>query len=235
MKKLLILIILLTTVVGIKAQRDPGTFSLTPKVGVSLANLSNNDLMLGNISLKSKYKAGFIAGMQGEYQITSLISATLGAYYATLGNRYDDYEQVETKVVSAVNIETHNSYHDYFTTLGYVLVPVMANVYVAKGLSLQAGVQAGFLTNAKTEYDVATITINTQTGVHTSAEMVNYNNTSKAGYKTVDFSIPIGLSYEYANVVVDARYNIGLTNISDVGLKNKNRLFTFAVGYKFDL
>lgn len=235
MKKLLVLIIFLTTVVGIKAQRDPGTFSLTPKVGVSLANLSNNDLVVGTMSLKSKYKAGFITGVQGEYQITSLIGATIGAYYATLGNRYDDYEQVETKVVSAANIETHKSYHDNFTTLGYVLIPVMANIYIAKDFSLQAGVQAGILTNAKTEYDIATVTINTQTGEHTSAGIVNYRNTSKDGYKTMDFSIPIGLSYEYANVVIDARYNFGLTNISDAGLKNKNCSFTFAVGYKFDL
>lgn len=29
--------------------------------------------------------------------------------------------------------------------------------------------------------------------------------------KKIDFSIPVGLSYEYMNVVVDARYNIGLS------------------------
>lgn len=235
MKKLLILAILLMTVIGLKAQRDPGTFSLTPKVGVNIANLSNNDLVIGTMSLKSKYKAGFIAGLQGKYQISSVVSATLGAYYATLGNKYDDYEVVETKVVSAVNTEIHNSYHDNFTTLGYVLIPVMCDVYIAEGLSFQGGLQAGILTNAKTEYDLATVTVNTQTGEHTSAGIVNYSNTSKAGYKKVDFSIPVGFSYEYANVVIDAKYNFGLTNISDAGLKNKNRSFTFTVGYKFDM
>jgi hypothetical protein len=234
MKKSLMIAVLLMTVTAMNAQSDPGTFSLTPKVGVSIANLSDNDLVVGDISLKSKYKAGFIVGAEGEYQITDFISATLGAYYATLGNRYDDYEK-KTENASTPNIQSLEDYHNNYTILGYVLVPVMAKVYVAPGLALQAGVQAGFLTNARSEYKLATATLNTQTGERTSGGTTKYKDTSKDGYKTTDFSIPFGLTYEYAKVVIDARYNLGLTKVYKNALDSKNRFFTFTVGYKFDL
>ena len=50
----------------------------------------------------------------------------------------------------------------------------------------------------------------------------------------MDISIPLGLSYEYMNVVVDARYNWGLTKIHNL-TDSKNSFFTFTVGYKFEL
>ena len=36
---------------------------------------------------------------------------------------------------------------------------------------------------------------------------------SKDGYSKTDFSIPVGISYEYMNVVIDARYNLGLSKV----------------------
>ena len=49
-------------------------------------------------------------------------------------------------------------------------------------------------------------------------------------------SIPVGLSYEYANVVLDARYNWGVTKVADLGDNSpKNSVFQITLGYKFDL
>jgi hypothetical protein len=54
--------------------------------------------------------------------------------------------------------------------------------------------------------------------------------------ESFDFSIPVGLSYEYANFVLDARYNWGLTKIVDLGDDSpKNSVFQITLGYKFDL
>ena len=55
--------------------------------------------------------------------------------------------------------------------------------------------------------------------------------------KSVAFSIPLGVSYEYENVVVDARYNIGLTRISDIKYVKspKSQVIEFTVGYRFGL
>ncbi len=46
----------------------------------------------------------------------------------------------------------------------------------------------------------------------------------------------VGLSYEYQNVVLDARYNWGLTKIYDVDkLDSKNSVFQITLGYKFEI
>ena len=51
--------------------------------------------------------------------------------------------------------------------------------------------------------------------------------------KTFDFTIPVGLSYEISNFVIDARYNWGLTKTIDgVGDGTKNSVFQLTVGYK---
>ena len=51
---------------------------------------------------------------------------------------------------------------------------------------------------------------------------------------TFDLSIPVGLSYEYNNFVLDGRYNFGVTNIAK-GVNTKNSVFQFTLGYKFEL
>ena len=53
----------------------------------------------------------------------------------------------------------------------------------------------------------------------------------------MDVSIPVGISYEYLNVVLDARYHFGLTKLykDESWPTEKNKVFTFTVGYKFNL
>ena len=89
---------------------------------------------------------------------------------------------------------------------GYLNIPLTVNYYVVNGLALKAGVQPGFMI-AKDD-----------------AEEVN----------TFDFSIPVGISYEYMNICLDARYNIGCTKVwKDV--KGCNSVFQITLGYKFKL
>ena len=52
--------------------------------------------------------------------------------------------------------------------------------------------------------------------------------------KSVDFSIPVGLSYEYANFQLDARYNWGVSKVIDDD-DEKNSVFQITLGYKFKL
>ena len=87
----------------------------------------------------------------------------------------------------------------------YVNIPVVANVYVVKNLAVKLGVQPGFCVGK-----------------------------DKIKVNTFDLSIPVGLSYEYNNFVVDGRYNFGVTNVAK-GFNTKNSVFQFTVGYKFEL
>lgn len=96
--------------------------------------------------------------------------------------------------------------------MDYLNVPILAQYYLVKGLAVKAGVQVGFNTNAKAKNGDVSADITTN--------------------KTVDFSIPVGLSYEYANVVLDARYNIGMTKMFE-GADSKNSVIQITLGYKF--
>ena len=55
--------------------------------------------------------------------------------------------------------------------------------------------------------------------------------------KSVDFGIPVGLSYEYKNIMLDARYYFGLTKIDKTENPDtaKNRYLSITLGYRFGL
>lgn len=105
----------------------------------------------------------------------------------------------------------------------YLAIPVLANFYVANGFAIKAGVQPAFLLSSKIGSDDI-----------------------KDGINSFDFTIPVGLSYEFSNIVLDARYNIGVQNFikSDklIGVSSStgftslsNGYATITVGYKFNL
>jgi opacity protein-like surface antigen len=105
--------------------------------------------------------------------------------------------------------------YDVKTKLNYLNIPITADFYVLPGFALKTGVQFGFLASAK------------------------INDTDwKDDAKKFNFSIPVGLSYEYKNVVLDMRYNISVTKVnknSDADNKYRSDLLQITLGYKFDL
>ena len=102
--------------------------------------------------------------------------------------------------------------------LDYINIPILANVYVVKNLAVKLGIQPAFNVNSKMAYSNGDISA--------QGKLDNI--------KSFDFSIPIGLSYEYKNVVIDGRYNFGLTKISDLE-RSKNSVFQITLGYKFNI
>ena len=106
--------------------------------------------------------------------------------------------------------------------MDYLNIPVLFNYYIVPGLAVKAGVQPGFLLSAKSKGEV-----------HTGSGWAEYDHSGTDGYKKFDLSIPLGLSYEISDFVIDARYNLGLTNINDdSNVKNKNSVIMLTVGYK---
>ena len=55
--------------------------------------------------------------------------------------------------------------------------------------------------------------------------------------KSIDLGIPIGLSYEYKNISLDARYYFGLTKIDKTENPDnaQNRYLSITLGYRFHL
>ena len=233
MKKLLLTLLLLSGACFAGAQGVSGRFSIIPRLGGSAANTTGTKAATGrnNESVNSRYKGGFVAGFDVEYTASPQVGIALGACYATEGSRFPDMEVFGTQPKSA-------GYHDWHTDLHYVNVPLTANYYILPGLAVKAGIQIGFLLDAKEKFQRTEITTD-QTGAKQYGDTEVHKNSLKDNFRRTDFSIPVGLSYEYMNVILDARYNFGLTEIHTGGLSDvvhsKNRFLTFTVGYRFGL
>ncbi|MBQ8628226.1 MAG: PorT family protein [Prevotella sp.] len=200
MKKFFMMVVSVFFATAVSAQHEVGSITVQPKVGLNLANLTEG----GDI------RAGFVGGAEFEYQATDMFSVSAGALFSMQGCKNEER-------IDGVDF-------DEKITLNYIHMPIMANVYVAKGLAVKLGIQPGINVTAEYEIEAAGVSISGDL----DGEPFYYD------MKTFDFSIPIGISYEYKNFVIDGRYNWGLTKVAD-GAKDKNSVFQFTVGYKFDL
>ena len=102
--------------------------------------------------------------------------------------------------------------------LEYINIPVLLQYNFDNGFRLQGGPQIGFLVSAKDKLGDGEISSGTD------------------NYKTIDFSIPLGFSYlSYSGLGVDARYNLGITNVVDGSSTNvRNSVLQFGLFYLFD-
>ena len=213
------------------AQQKPGTISVIPQVGVTVANLTNFNWTEGmklvdhQGSVSSNYKAGFTGGAQMEYQVTDVLSASVALLYSMQGAKYPDF-MVDNEDGTAEGVA------DLHMDLHYLNVPVMLNAYVLPGLALKAGVQMGFLLDCRVKSEVTPVTIDEE-GAKTYGESEEIDE-KWDDLKTFDITIPVGLSYEFENVVLDARYHFGLTKVCE-GFDWRNSLFTFTVGYRLNI
>lgn len=101
--------------------------------------------------------------------------------------------------------------------LDYINVPILFQYMWDNGFRIEAGPQVGFLVSAKSKInDVST--------------------DNKENLKTVDFAASFGASYIHpaTGIGIDARYNLGLTNINKTNeVKSTNRGFQVGVFYIF--
>ncbi len=231
MRKIFIVVCMCLLALHVDAQRPKGTFSLVPRVGACIANLSNNEVVVlsgsnGNETvIKSKYNPRFAGGLDLEYQAFPLTSFSVGAFYSQQGCRFSDFEQKEKDVMVSTD--------QYREKFDYVQLPLMVNQYVMEGLAIKVGVQFGFLVNARVSYNETNFTLKND-GTREVDSKLKTDVDVKDFRRQFDFSIPIGASYEYMNVVLDLRYHLGFcSTYKDKSLpKEKNRFFTFTVGYK---
>ena len=195
MKKMILTAAVILASAGAYAQHAVGSITLQPKVGLSVANVTDVD--------NADARVGFVGGVEGEYQATDLLSVSAGLLYSQQGYKKD---------LPLAGKST--------AKLDYINIPIMANVYVVKGLAVKLGVQPGFNVNGKLK-----------TVINAGGQ---FQASKDVDVKTFDFSIPVGLSYEYQNVVLDARYNWGLTKLQS-NFDAKNSVFQVTLGYKFEL
>lgn len=205
MKKTMMLMAVLAASLTAMAQHEEGDFLVQPKVGLNISTLSDADKTIGDASF----------GIEAEYMVTDFFSLSAGAMVSNQGGKYNG---------------DGSAYGSYTVDLDYANVPVMANFYVLPGLSLKAGVQPAFRMKAKVKTDGATYDMDNFYALLAGTGIENDYKVNR-----FDLSIPVGIAYEYKNVVLEARYNWGITKIMNAGDAFYNRVLQLTLGYKFDL
>ncbi len=202
MKKLFTLIALMAITLTVQAQHEEGEFTIQPRVGMTVSNLTDGD----------KWKANFTAGVDFEHFFTDQFSLGVGVLFTNQGCIYNSVNE-QTKAEEDLKFDIY-----------YGAIPIMANVYVLPGLALKAGLQPAFRMKAKAKQGGTSIDID-------KALMLLADESTKMN--KFDLSIPVGLSYEISGITLDARYNIGLTNLISGAEPARNSVFVFTLGYKF--
>jgi hypothetical protein len=103
--------------------------------------------------------------------------------------------------------------------MDYINLPLLLNVYLWKGLAIKGGFQPGIFVYGKKKGNRLT-------------EHWSYDeNESITPEFRLEFSIPVGISYEFSRFQVDARYNFGLNDALREGARH--RVIQLSLGYIF--
>lgn len=136
--------------------------------------------------------------------------------------KFNDFIGLSPELVysrqGAADSHDGNKYKD---RLNYINIPVLAKLYLVDNLSLDLGPQFGFMLNANAWSKIG--------GTKTKTDIGD-------AYKAFDLSFGIGVTYDLGKILLQARYNLGLTDINDTNLTNdkfKNNVIQLGVGYRF--
>lgn len=228
MKKILFAAFLLIIAIATFAQKSPGCVTVYPKIGVNLSKFSGDLLSFGVtqaegiIMKKSEMKSGFNAGADLRYRISDNYGASIGLIYSNLGNRFDSEDLMEEYKIKESKWNNH-----------YLQIPIMMHTFLTDGLSVNIGIQPAMLFAAQNSTKWINDSKEKEEGIRTVSGNV------KNLFKTFEFSIPLGVSYEYRNILFDLRYQLGLTGVYKYGglIRGNPKIsaFSFSVAYGFDL
>jgi hypothetical protein len=237
MKKYVLVFILLLSTVIVNAQGRDGTFSIIPRIGFAVSDLTGNNSDIYDASasstspehvFNSKMKAGVAGGVEVEYQANPNVSFSAGVLYSMRGVKYDDY-------LEPVTSGKTTGWSDLRSNLQYLDVPVLANYYLAKGLAVKGGLTFSYLLDATVKYKMAEVTVEKDGAMTYGSPVKKSNNDNDICNKEL-FAATVGLSYEYMNVVLDARYSYGINSTYKGWFgKAHDSTLTFMLGYRFQL
>ena len=227
MKKMMMIAAMMVATLSAGAQNEVGQFSLKPAVGLNFATLTKFD--------NSKTRTGLNVGLEGEYGVAKNFGVTLGFFYSQQGAKAKDVELDEDwfDLYTSEILGGYSFKGEATVKLDQINIPIMAQYYVIKGLAIKAGIQPGFNVLKKVNLDGTLYQGGVQGG---NPQSVNetYKLDKNDEIKSFQFAIPVGLSYEYKNIVLDARYNIALTKAFKYS-DSRHSVFSITLGYKIPL
>ena len=218
MKKIMMIAAMMVATLGAVAQNEVGQLTLQPKVGMNISKITGSNL---------NSKVGLVAGFEAEYGVAKNFGVSVAALYSMQGAKKD--------------LKVGGNSIDVKYNLDYINIPVLAQYYIVPGLAVKAGIQFGFNVRNKVKVGTTVAGYNLKDDCSMDefldmARALGESIPSDAKFQKFDLSIPVGLSYEYEDFVLDARYNIGTSKLikSDPD-SSKNSVFQLTIGYKFEL
>ena len=215
MKKFIMLASMMLACITGFAQMQPGVFSITPKLGLNVATMSN--------SANANSRIAFVAGVDFQYQINRQFSFALGTIYSQQGISDDPW-----------TLKTD-----------YINLPFTVNYYPVKGLGIYVGVEPGILVRDKAEIfygqhsGVVTLpNVGDKTKEYKDEYGLKYEGIFEQGLgaKRGVLALPIGVNYEFDDCVFGIKYSIGLGNaIVGRGVNCTHNVLQITLGYKFNV
>ena len=212
MKRIGFIWIFLAAFTVVKAQQETGTWTLTPRVGVNSSKVSVNDLWVMK---------------QDDNNELRVSAKRRWGFVGGLDAEYQVWQQISVSAGAFFSTEGYTcgdikDIGKVSQSLYYLNVPVLVNFYIEPnilpGLALKAGIQVGYLLKGESTF--------------------GSTETNTGSYKRVNVSIPAGISYSYRGFVADLRYNIGISNLCNMGVLDEswklNSLW-LTLGYQFKL
>jgi hypothetical protein len=188
MKKLL----LLTAIAVLSCGTMNAQISFGAKAGLNLASLSGDDELLSELDGLTSFHVGAVANIP----LGEMIGLQPEVVFSSQGASASE-EGIDLKI-----------------KLTYVNIPVMVDVKLAEGFSLQGGPQIGINVGAKLDVDGETEDID--------------------DIETIDLGVGIGAQYKLPmGVFFQARYTIGLTDL-DSESNVTNSVASLSVGWFFN-
>lgn len=183
-------------------------WSLGPRAGLNLSNFT------GDVQ-NTKFLPGFYAGLGAMYSDDSRFGFAVDALYAQRGARFESAGNQFTGPVKAD------------VRVNYIEVPILARYFLTDDGSFRPNIFAGpsvaLLTGAKT--------INRSGSTNTTTDVKNF-------YRPAELGLTGGIQLNFRagdrqRLTVDARYTLGLTDITEDATEVRNSTISLGLGYSF--
>lgn len=204
-KKILSMVVLMSTSLCTFAQNGVGDWSFMPKAGLNLATMTNDD--------DAKIRPALTIGGEFDYVVSPKVALSFGAMYSQQGCK-GNVQGIDATI-----------------KMDYINVPIIAACRVTDNLSVKVGLQPGFLINDKVK--VSANGASAEVGLKESYEAAGMDVTIHKFDLSIPIGISYDFSNVQLDLRYNAGLTNILSIPGGEGTKNS--VFQFTIGYKFGL
>ena len=204
-KKILSMVVLMSTSLCTFAQNGVGEWSFMPKVGINLSTMTNDD--------DAKIRPALTIGGEFDYVVSPKVALSFGAMYSQQGCK-GNVQGIDATI-----------------KMDYINVPIIAACRVTDNLSVKVGLQPGFLINDKVK--VSANGASAEVGLKESYEAAGMDVTINKFDLSIPIGISYDFNNVQLDFRYNAGLTNALSIPGGDGTKNS--VFQFTIGYKLAL